>query len=193
MALGYAAGSVYAWDAERRQKWLLKAGIIVTAAFVIVRSINVYGDPSRWSYQERGGIFTFLSLLNTTKYPPSLLYLLMTLGPALIILALADRIDGKAIWQRVCITFGSVPMFYYLLQFPLAHALGVTLSYLAGKDIAFYFRNFPASFASAPSDAGFPLWVVYAAWIAGLIILFPLCYWWRNLKRRNKHWALSYL
>jgi hypothetical protein len=117
----------------------------------------------------------------------------MTLGPALIVLALTDRINGKAIWQRICIIFGRVPMFYYLLQFPLAHALGITLSYLAGKDIAYFFLNFPESSASAPPDAGFPLWVVYAAWIAGLLILFPLCLWWGNLKRRNKHWALSYL
>ncbi len=193
MALGYVVGSVYAWDAERRQKWLLRAGIVASAAFVVLRRINVYGDASRWSEQERGGVFTFLSLLNTTKYPPSLLYLLMTLGPALIVLSLMDRIDGKAIWQRICIIFGRVPMFYYLLQFPLAHAMGVIISYLAGKDIGYFFLNFPASAAAAPPDAGFPLWVVYLAWIAGLVILFPLCYWWGNLKRRNKHWALSYL
>ncbi len=193
MGLGYVVGTVYSWDAERRRKWLLQAGIVATAAFVVLRTINIYGDPSRWSYQERGGVFTFLSLLNTTKYPPSLLYLLMTLGPALIILALTNRIDGKAIWQRICICFGRVPMFYYLLQFPLAHGLAIVLSYLVGKDIAYFFMNFPANFASAPPDAGFSLWVVYAVWIAGLFILYPLCLWWGDLKRRNKHWLLSYL
>jgi uncharacterized membrane protein len=143
------------------------------------------GDPST--------VFTFLSFLNTTKYPPSLLFLLMTLGPAMIVLGLSDRIDGKAIWQRIAITFGRVPMFYYLLQMPLAHAWGVVLSLLAGKDIAYLFINFPANAAAAPPDHGFPLWVVYAAWIAGLILLYPLCLWWGNLKRRNKHWILSYL
>lgn len=192
MALGYAVGSFFSWDAERRRKWLLKAGIVVTAAFVILRLVNVYGDPSRWQWQDTFS-FTVLSIVNTTKYPPSLFFILMTLGPALIVLALTDRIDGKGIWQRICITFGRLPMFYYVLQFPLAHALGIILSYLAGKDIAYLFMNFPANFQSAPPDAGFALWVVYAVWIAGLLILFPLCAWWGNLKRRNKHWALSYL
>jgi uncharacterized membrane protein len=192
MALGYVVGSVYAWEADRRRRWLLKAGVIATVAFVLLRSINIYGDPSRWSWQESWS-FTVLSFLNTTKYPPSLLFLLMTLGPALIVLALTDRIDGKGIWQRICITYGRVPMFYYLLQFPLAHALAILISLLAGKAIGFYFMNFPASFAAAPPDAGFSLWVVYIVWIAGLAILFPLCWWWGKLKRRNSHWLLSYL
>jgi uncharacterized membrane protein len=193
MALGYVVGSVYVWDAERRRKWLLTAGGIVTAAFVILRLINVYGDPSRWAYQDRGGVFTFLSVLNTTKYPPSLLFLLMTLGPALMVLALTDRIDGRAIWQRICITYGRVPMFYYLLQFPLAHALALLLSLAAGKSVAYMFMNFPASIAAAPPNAGFPLWVVYLVWIAGLVILYPLCLWYGNYKLRTKHWLLSYL
>jgi uncharacterized membrane protein len=192
MALGYVVGSVYAWDAERRRKWLLRTGGIVTAAFIVLRLINVYGDPSRWSYQESSS-FTILSFLNTTKYPPSLLFLLMTLGPALIVLALTDRIDRKALWQRIAIVYGRVPMFYYLLQFGLAHALAIVLSYAAGKSVGYYFMNFPASFAAAPPDAGFPLWVVYLVWIAGLAILYPLCLWYGNYKLRNKNWLLSYL
>jgi uncharacterized membrane protein len=193
MALGYVAGTIYSWDADRRQKWLLRMGFAVTAAFVVLRAINVYGDPSRWQYQERGPIFTFLSFLNTTKYPPSLLYLLMTLGPAMVVLALTDRIDGKAIWQRIAIVYGRVPMFYYMLQFALAHALAVLLSLAAGKSVAYMFMNFPANFAAAPPDAGFPLWVVYVVWLVGLAILFPLCFWYGNYKLRKKHWLLSYL
>ena len=192
MALGFVVGSVYSWDAVRRRKWLLKAGTIATAVFVVLRLINTYGDPSRWSYRDTWS-FTLLSFLNTTKYPPSLLFLLMTLGPALLVLGLTDGIDGRAIWQRICITYGRVPMFYYLLQFPLAHTLALALSYLAGKNVAYMFMNFPASMAAAPPDAGFPLWVVYAVWIAGLIILYPLCFWYGNYKLRNKHWLLSYL
>src|SRR6185369_7367547 len=112
MAVGFAFGSIYQWEPERRRRWLLKAGAVVIALFVILRGINIYGDPSRWSWQA-SSIFTILSFLNTTKYPPSLLFLLMTLGPALIVLTLADRIDGKKIWQRIAITYGRVPMFYY--------------------------------------------------------------------------------
>jgi len=192
MALGYAIGSVYAWDAERRRKWLFMAGAIVTAAFVLIRLVNVYGDPARWSYQESWP-FTVLSFLNTTKYPPSLLFLLMTLGPALIILALTDRIDGRSVWQRIAIVYGRVPMFYYLLQFPLAHALAILLSIAAGKSIDYFFLSFPASLAAAPPDAGFSLTVVYMVWIVGLAILFPLCLWYGAYKFRKKHWLLSYL
>lgn len=193
MALGYVVGTIYSWDAERRRKWLLTGGGIATAAFVVLRLINVYGDPSHWQYQERGSVYTFLSFLNTTKYPPSLLFLLMTLGPALIILALTDRIDGKALWQRIAIAYGRVPMFYYMLQFALAHALAILLSLAAGKSVGYLFMNFPASFAAAPPDAGFDLWVVYVVWIVGLAILFPLCLWYGNYKFRKKHWLLSYI
>lgn len=189
MAIGYALGTVYAWDSARRRKWLLALGTVATVLFIVIRLINIYGDPVLWSAEPN----TFLSFLNTTKYPPSLLFLLMTLGPSMIVLALTDRIDGKAIWQRVAITFGRVPMFYYLLQMPVAHAFGIVLSLLAGKDIVYLFMNFPANAAAAPPGHGFSLWVVYAAWIGGLIILYPLCVWWGNLKRRNKHWLLSYL
>lgn len=192
MAVGYATGQVYQWTAERRRKWFLYAGIAATALFVAIRLTNIYGDPSAWAPQS-SSVFTLLSFLNTTKYPPSLLFLLMTLGPALIVLALTDRIDGKALWQNISITFGRVPMFYYLLQMPVAHAMGVIISLMAGKEIAYFFMNFPESAAAAPPDSGFPLWVVYAAWIVGLALLYPLCLWYGNFKRRSRHWLLSYL
>ncbi len=104
MAAGYAFGTIYSWAGERRRKWLLISGAAVCVLFVLIRLVNVYGDPARWAPQDTPA-FTFLSFLNTTKYPPSLLYLLMTLGPAILVLALADRIDGKAVWQRIGIVF----------------------------------------------------------------------------------------
>ena len=231
MAAGYALGSIYQWDAGRRRKWLLGLGLAATALFVVVRLINLYGDPNPWftktEFVERmnarveresaapgeagpgrrgedglraieesplsDSTFALLSFLNTQKYPPSLLFLLMTLGPAMLVLYLTDRIDGRAIWQKIAIVFGRVPMFFYLLQFPLAHAMGVVLSLIAGKDIGYLFLPIPQNVQAAPPDHGFSLAVTYAAWIGGLIILFPLCWWWGNLKRRNKHWTLSYL
>lgn len=192
MAAGYALGTIYTWDATRRRKWLYVMGATATVLFIVIRLINLYGDPVPWSAQSSPA-FTILSFLNTTKYPPSLVFLFMTLGPSMIVLAAADGFDAKALWQKIAITFGRVPMFYYLLQMFVAHGFGVVLSYLAGKDIGYFFLNFPDNAAKAPPDHGFPLWVVYAAWIAGLIILYPLCSWWGNLKRRNKHWLLSYL
>ncbi len=135
---------------------------------------------------------TFLSFLNTTKYPPSLLYLMMTLGPGLLILALTDLIDGKALWQRVCIVFGRVPMFYYMLQWIVAHVAGVLLAKAAGIDSSYLFLGIMSMGERAPKDYGFPLWVVYAVWIVGLLLVYPFCKWWGDLKKRNKHWALSY-
>jgi uncharacterized membrane protein len=192
MAAGYAFGTIYRWDPERRRKFLLRLGFAATVLFVLIRLTNLYGDPFLWSTQRDPG-FTILSFLNTTKYPPSLLFLLMTLGPALILLALADRIDGKTIWQHICIVFGRVPMFYYIIQWLIAHGLAVLLGYLSGKDVGYLFLGLLQMSQGAPPDHGFPLWVVYAAWIVGLILLYPLCAWYGAYKRRHKHWLLSYL
>jgi len=194
MALGYAIGSVYAWDAERRRKWLFMAGAIVTAAFVLIRLVNVYGDPSRWSYQESWP-FTVLSFLNTTKYPPSLLFLLMTLGPALIILALTDRIDGRSVWQRIAIVYGRVPMFYYLLQFPLIHVLAVVMCYARYGQAHWMFESptidkFPFT---QPPGWGFSLPIIYLIWASVVIALYPLCRWFAALKQRRSDAWLSYL
>ena len=222
MAAGYALGVLYRWEPAQRRKLLLGLGLAATVLFVGLRFTNLYGDTQEWRtrdqfiarMEERRAqaapddppipavafdpklsepSFTILSFLNTQKYPPSLLFLLMTLGPALILLGLTDRIDGRALWQRIAIVFGRVPLFFYLLQFPLAHAMGIVLSLIAGKDIAYFFLNFPANGEAAPPDHGFSLGVTYAAWIAGLLILFPLCYWYGNYKLRKKHWLLSYI
>ena len=192
MMAGYAFGTIYNWECGTRRKLLLKLGLTLSVLFVVLRLINIYGDPVPWKYFETP-VVTFLSFMNTTKYPPSLLFLLMTLGPALVVLALADRIDGKVFWQWVCITFGRVPMFYYLLQWLTAHSFGVLLAYLAGVDTGYLFKNLLEMGQSAPPGHGFPLWVVYAAWITGLVILYPLCAWYAGYKKRHKHWLLSYL
>ena len=216
MMLGYAAGTVYVWDPPARRKVLLYAGVVATALFLALRFANVYGDPQRWTTRDAfirqaaqttsvqpgrprpdpesaTSAYTPLSFLNTTKYPPSLLFLLMTLGPALIVLSLTDGIGGDAFWQRIPITFGRVPMFYYILQWFTAHGFGVLLGYLAGVDVSYLFRSLLEMGQAAPPGHGFSLGVTYVVWIAGLILLYPLCKWWGELKRRNKHWALSYL
>jgi len=192
MAAGYALGTIYTWEAAPRRKWLFALGIGSTILFLALRFINVYGDLVPWSAQASPA-FTFLSFLNTTKYPPSLLFLLMTLGPAMIVLAATDAIDGKALWQRIAIVYGRVPMFYYIVHIFVAHGFGVLLNYLAGHDVSYLFVNFPQNAQAAPPGYGFGLPVTYAAWVAGLLILFPLCRWYGNFKQRNKHWLLSYL
>lgn len=192
MMAGYAFGMIYASDSKLRRKRLLSFGAIATALFVLIRLINAYGDPSLWSAQS-SPLFTFLSFINTTKYPASLLFLLMTIGPAMIVLALTDRIDGKAFWQRIAIVYGRVPMFFYILQWFTAHGFAVLLTYLAGKDAAYLFKNLFEMGQTAPPGHGFSLGVAYLVWLAGLVLLYPLCLWWGNLKLRNKHWAMSYL
>ncbi|PYS99342.1 MAG: hypothetical protein DMF63_12045 [Acidobacteria bacterium] len=218
MAAGYALGSVYTWEADRRRRWLLVMGITAIVLFVGLRASNIYGDRSPWRsetafVEHRNALaaagelgpnpntdapqlnepaFTILSFLNTSKYPPSLLFLLMTLGPGLIILALTDGISGNAIWQKIGIVFGRVPLFFYLLQWVSAHLFAIGLSLLAKKDIGYLFESFGPGM-NLPPDNGFSLPVVYFAWIAGLILIFPLCYWYGNYKMRNKHWMLSYL
>ncbi len=117
----------------------------------------------------------------------------MTLGPALLFLAWADNDRGKNLVSRIFITFGRVPLFYFVLQMFLAHGMGVFLSYITGKGTGYLFLNFPASVTEAPPDAGFPLWVAYAGWLVGLVILYPLCRWYGNLKERHHGFPLSYL
>jgi len=189
MAAGFAFGTIYSWEAERRRKWLLAFSGAATVLFIVLRLINIYGDPTPWAVQDTQA-FTFLSFLNTTKYGPSLLFLLMTIGPSMLVLYVADSFDGKALWQRIAITFGRVPLFFYLQQFFVAHLMGILLAILAGKDVSYFFAT---DIAAPPPDHGFSLVVTYAAWIAGLIILYPGCAWYSSFKKRNKHWLLSYL
>ena len=188
MAAGYWLGVVYTWKAERRRKFLLRAGFALTILFVLGSAIMTYF----WTTQTNG-VFIFLDFLNATKYPPSLLFLLMTLGPALLILALTDGIKNNNFLSRAFITFGRVPLFYFILQMFVAHGFGVLLSLLAGKSVGYQFLNFPDSSTAAPPDAGFPLWTVYAAWLAGLIILYPLCRWYSKVKQNRRGFPFSYL
>jgi uncharacterized membrane protein len=192
MAAGYALGGIYSWESQRRRKWLLRLGLALTMLFVVIRATNVYGDPQVWSAQPRP-VFTVLSFLNVTKYPVSLLFLLMTLGPALLVLAWADRIQQDALLGRILITFGRVPLFYFILQMIVAHGFGVLLGFLAGKSVGYLFLNFPASSTNAPPNAGFGLGVVYAAWAGGLLILYPLCLWYGKVKQGHGGFPFSYL
>ena len=194
MALGYAFGSLYQKDSVQRRRWLLIIGGLATALFIVLRAINVYGDPSRWSPQ-KNALFTLLSFLNTTKYPPSLLFLLMTLGPA--ILALAWFESNKTFASRLrnaLVTFGRVPLFFYLLQWYTAHLMAVVLGLIAGQSVAWQFESPIDKFSHPPpSGVGFRLWVVYVCWILGVLLLYPLCKWFAAVKARRRDWWLSYL
>ena len=192
MAAGYWLGVLYTWDSERRRRWLLKVGLALTVLFVVIRATNIYGDPQVWSRQT-STLFTVLSFLNVTKYPPSLLFLLMTLGPALLILGWAEGLRKHDVLSRILITFGRVPLFFYLWQWVVAHGLAVLLSYLAGKQVGYLFLNIPALFTAAPPDAGFSLWVVYVIWMGGLCLHYLLCRWYGSVKQRRRGFPFSYI
>ena len=188
MALGFCFGPVMAWDSPRRQRWMVKVGAGLTAAFVGLRAINVYGDPSRWDGH------SLLSFLRVTKYPPSLEFLLMTLGPGLLLLAWLDRRKfGDA---NPLIIFGRVPLFYFLLHLFLIHALTIPLALVKYGRAAFLFNPLPSmggAPASYPANYGYALWAVYAVWMVVVVSLYPLCLWFARVKERRRDWWLSYL
>ena len=195
MAAGFAFGKVYELESEERRRWMLRWGTAITLGFVLLRLADFYGDPNGWGVQASGAM-TIVSFLNTTKYPPSLLYLMMTLGPAIIALSYWEPLnqpgkDQHAVLTRALITYGRVPLFYYLLQWIVAHGAGYVLAAAAHKQTAIFFSDAPPS--ALPRDIGFDLWVVYACWIAGVLMLYPLCRWYAGVKARRRDWWLSYL
>jgi uncharacterized membrane protein len=191
LAAGYAFGAFYRLEVERRRRILFKLGIALLAIFVLLRSVNIYGDPSRWGTQ-RNAVFTVLSFLNISKYPPSLLFLLLTLGAAILALPWFERIE-KGRLSNVFITFGRVPLFFYFGQWVAVHVLATLAGYLAGQPVGWLFIGPLDRPSPNPGNLGFSLWVVYLFWILGLLILYPLCRWFAEVKRRRKDWWLSYL
>ncbi|HJQ27313.1 MAG TPA: heparan-alpha-glucosaminide N-acetyltransferase domain-containing protein [Blastocatellia bacterium] len=191
LAAGYCFGAFYEWEAARRRRTLLRLGVALLLAFVVLRVMNVYGDPSRWSAQANPW-FTVLSFINVTKYPPSLLFLLMTLGAAVVGLWWFER-QGRGALSRIFITFGRVPMIFYVGQWLVAHSLALLAGYLAGQPTGWLLVGPLDQPRPNPGNLGFPLWVVYAFWLLGLLLLYPVCRWFAEVKRRRRDWWLSYL
>ncbi|MET0400047.1 MAG: heparan-alpha-glucosaminide N-acetyltransferase domain-containing protein [Longimicrobiaceae bacterium] len=193
MAVGYALGAVFGLEAGRRRRLLLRMGLVLTAAFLVLRFANVYGDPVPWSAQ-RTGTLTLLSFLNLTKYPPSLLFLLMTLGPALLLLRAVDGRTPPAI-LRPALVIGKVPMFYYLAHILLLHLVALLFSYARYGTVRYMFESTrPDQFpVTQPPGWANPLPVVYLLWMLVVVLLYPFCRWYAGLKARSTHPLLSYL
>jgi len=191
MLLGYVFGSLFqkGFDAQRRRKLLLVAGFSLVVLFVILRSINKYGDPSHWETQ-RNFAHTLLSFLNTSKYPPSLLYLCMTLGPALILLSLVEHVQDK--FTAFCAVYGNVPFFYFIVHFSLIRVIEVTLIFAAGFNLD-KAKSPGSPFVFQPAGFGYPLWVCYLIWLFVIAALYFPCKWYGNYKRAHQRWWLSYL
>ena len=178
MAAGYALGPVMQLGAEERKRVLLKLGAAITIGFILLRATNLYGDPASWTVQETW-LATALSFLNCEKYPPSLLFLMMTLGPALMLLGAFEHARGA--WARVLSVFGQVPFFFYVVHIYLIHALAVATGFAM-----------TGVFASNPR-IGLGLAGVYVVWLIAVALLYPLCRSFAGLKERGSGWWWSYL
>jgi len=187
MPLGYVFGSLYSLDAGARRKRLLQLGLGLLVGFLLLRLSNLYGDHQLWAPQSRPG-FTLLSFINVTKYPPSLLYLMLTLGTGCLLLAWFER--GTPALLRPFLVFGRVPMFYYLIHIPLAHALA-WIWFKAHYGYADFLLGGPGKI---PPDAGVSLLAVYGIWFGIVLALYPACRWYADYKRRHRDNAwLTYL
>ncbi len=195
MSAGFCFAQVFKREPVSRRRILLRTGLTLTIAFIAIRAANVYGDPVPWSPQ-KSGVFTLLSFLNCTKYPPSLSFLLMTLGPALLALAWFDRIRFRA--TNPLIVFGRVPLFYFVLHFYAVHVLADVMAWFryGRASFPFLFQPIPSMGGPRnlfPPNFGYPLWVVYLVWFAIVVSLYPLCRWFAGIKARRRDWWLSYV
>lgn len=194
MMLGYCTGIFFTkeYNAAKRRKILTGLGMVLIAFFILLRFSNVYGDPVDWSEQKKG-LYTFLSFMHVAKYPPSLLYLCITIGPSLLLLAWMERVQNR--FTGVMRIYGRTAFFYYILHLYLIHLLAAICFFARGHtfaDAANVGQQFPFLFV-APGE-GYGLWVVYGVWLAVVIMLYPLCKWYDRYKTNHKEkWWLSYL
>jgi uncharacterized membrane protein len=190
-AAGFGLGACFAWEPGRRRKFLAGIGLAAIGGFVLLRWLNRYGDPAPWIAGDP--TLTVLSFLNTTKYPPSLLFLLMTLGPAILLLALFDR--GPPGVLRPAVTIGRVPFFYYLMHILLIHLLAVFASLVRYGRIHWMFQSPTLDTFPVTQPPGWPLDLpaIYLIWIGIVIALYPFCRWFAGVRARRREKWLSYL
>jgi len=187
MLLGYAIGTLYSQEAARRKRVLTTIGFALLAFFVVFRAFNIYGDPAPWSVQ-KNFLFSVMSFLNVTKYPCSLLYLCMTGGISLLVLANTEGAASRL--SRVVIVFGNVPFFYYICHWFLAQSITIILFFSLGHHMS---EAYKSDFAFSPAGFGLSLPGVYAVWLVLVTVLYFPCRWFANYKRTHRQWWLSYL
>ena len=192
MAIGYILGSLYTnYQAKERKALLMKYGLYSIGAFLILRLTNFYGEPNPFIIQD-SITYSFMSFFNTTKYPPSLLYILMTIGPSLLLLSVIEKYKNKV--TDFFVVFGRVPLFYYFIHILIIHILAIILLVVTNKDYSIMFNMTPfLQNQEQFIEYGYPLWVVYVVWFNVILILYPLCYKYMKYKSNSKKWWLSYL
>jgi uncharacterized membrane protein len=189
IAAGYAFGTLLTLVPAERDRRLVRLGLGLTVLFVALRAIDLYGDPQRWHDSDLPWPLAFLS---TSKYPASLLFLLMTLGPTIALMPTLERWRGPvARWVTV---FGKVPFFYYVLHIPLIHALALVVSLIrVGTVSPWLFENHPLEPPTVPAGETWGLGTLYLVWLVTVVGLYPLCRWFAALKARRTEWWLRYL
>jgi uncharacterized membrane protein len=192
MALGYSLGQVFSWPAERRRAFLLRTGLVMVGVFVALRVANIYGDPRTRSPQ-KSPLFTVLSFINVTKTPPSLLFVLVTVGPALLFLRWSDASTPR--FLRPALTIGRVPMFYFLAHILVIHLIATAAAIVryGSAAIATQSPTLDKYPMTQPADWPASLPVVYATWMLAVLILYPLCRWYARYKATHSSPWLSYL
>jgi hypothetical protein len=171
---------------------VLQLGGFALLAFALLRWSNIYGDPVKWTTQ-KDGFFTFLSFLDVNKYPPSLLYVLLTCGSACLFLAFTEKVQNGVV--KVVSVYGRVPMFYYLIHIYVIHLVALVASaFTPGENWHLWLLKQPVWFTHSLKGYGFSLPVAYLVWIAIVAALYPLCKWYDAYKQSHKDkWWLSYL
>lgn len=194
MSLGYCLGDWFSagYDVGKRQRNLLIAGSCCIVVFIVLRYTNLYGDPVKWAPQ-KDAFFTFLSFIKVNKYPPSLLYVLLTVGSAFLFLSFTEKLKGGIV--NVVSVYGRVPMFYYLIHIYVIHLVAIVASaFTPGQDWKIWFLKQPIWFTTNLKGYGFSLPVAYLIWIAIVVAMYPLCKRYDAYKQANKgKWWLSYL
>jgi uncharacterized membrane protein len=187
MALGYALGPIMQLEPSPRRRWLFGLGTGICVGFVLLRATNLYGDPAAWTSHD-SVLSTVLSFIDCEKYPPSLLYLMMTLGPMLMLLALFEGARGRVAGS--IITIGRVPLLYYVAHLYLIHAFAVLYATVTVGDSTWLFAGAPLR---KPAGYGLPLGGLYVVWLLVVVSLYPVCRWFADLKQRRREWWWSYL
>jgi uncharacterized membrane protein len=192
MLLGYCFGKLLtAYEGARQKRILTLLGAGIILFFIVLRATNVYGDPFPWSAQ-KNMLFTIFSFVNTTKYPPSLLYTCMTIGPAVLFIAWAGSLKNRL--AKIITVYGRVPFFYYVLHFYLIHTVTLIFSLFRGHSFAEGAAGFPnLPFKFVFPGEGLSLALCYVVWITIVAALYPACKWFSQYKKTHKQWWLSYL
>lgn len=190
MLVGFATGKFFELEAEKRKKIFIKIGLSALALFVAIRCINIYGDPVLWATQ-KDSVFTFLSFMNVTKYPPSLLFCLVTLGILFLLLAFAEQFHNSI--KKITLVYGKVPLFYFVIHFYIIHILTLIMLFVQGFNWSQF--EFASGTFGRPKglESGLSLCAIYIIWISVVILLYKPCLWFGKYKTENKRWWLSYI